>query len=343
MMFASPIFLWFLLLVVPWYVLGFAQLRALKEFAAQMVGGSVPLGQRAELSAPAAAWRQSLLRRTRALHCGAGFLVCAVLTLSEPSLGTRYVTHHIKDAELAWVLDVSNSMLLESDSGTRLQAAVQVADRVSAIHPVSRNSLTVFKGAALTLVPSTGVRQAFLDGLSWSGPELMTKAGSNLASALHLLAQRGGKGLSRLIIVLTDGHDTGQDTKQAAQRLAAAGDFLVFVGFGTAELQPVRTSNGRQVLDQYGQPVRLDQNRPGLDSLAAATQGAYLDTDKDGMLAVVAQISDLIRNHLQEPGAVALRASPVSRSAFFMILSVCFFALAVWHSRPARASSGGRQ
>jgi len=343
MSFEHPQFLWLVLVLLPWYLVGRAQLTRLKSFRMAILGGAVAEAHNNVVSDQSVVWQRVFGRRRFALYSGAAFILCAVVALAGPSLGNRYVSVLIKDAELAWVLDVSNSMLLDTGSGSRLQAAVQLADRVSAANPQSRNSLTVFKGDALLLVPSTGVQQAFLDGLSWASPDLMTSPGSNLTSALKLLSQRGGKGLSRLVIVLTDGHDTGQDTKQAALRLAGSGDRLVFVGFGGVEALPVRTLSGRQVLDQYGQPVRLDQNTSGLQSLADSVNGMYLDASQQNPAVLVSRLSALVREQLGEPGSTVLRSSPVSHSALFMILALCFFAITVWHSRVAMLAKRKRR
>jgi Ca-activated chloride channel family protein len=272
---------WPLALLVPYALLQARFLGALR---------SLP----AALGSPhdsAQAWRRYVARRRLSAWCGAFFWVACVLALSGAIRIPRYVSERVDGAELAFVIDASNSMLTPEGTDRRLDDAIAFASKVaSSVDGVSL-SLVAFRGGAVTLCPSTRDRYAFNDALRYVGPAVTTTAGSDVGAALdEALRPLTDSGSVRLIMLLSDGNDTGGSAREASARVPAAGARLVLIGFGDDRMRPVVDAAGARVLDQAGSSVSTQLAENSMAEWAAAGKGLFVRADEPGAYSRVAQL-----------------------------------------------------
>lgn len=212
--------------------------------------------------------------------------------------GLRNEPELVSEARVALLVDVSNSMSARDQGGaTRLEAAASLARRLRSVSSAMSWSLHAFKGAVATLSPFSYDGAAFESALAWLGSGLSDAPGSELGLALRAVGQ-GSEGASTMVVVLTDGADTGGRAGVEARRLGDAGVRLVFVGVGGEAPSPVFDGDGRPLVDARGERVAVAMDRAGLEELARASGGRFIGLGDPGAFAALAAI-------LEEHGAGA--------------------------------------
>ncbi|MDX9957585.1 MAG: VWA domain-containing protein [Spirochaetia bacterium] len=325
--------LWPLLLLLPYAFLSWRFVTGLRRLPV-LTGNGDPL-----------AWRRHLRRRALAAWCG-GLAWLALVLAGNGSFGRiMRVSEKMYDAELVVAVDVSHSMLAIEAGESRLERALSFARAAAAGSPGVRLSLVAFRGAATTLCPSTWDRAAFEDALAWAVPEAAGVPGTDLAAAIdegvlrHLVDGRG-PGTARVVVVLSDGNDTGKTARQAAERAGVSGARLIFVGVGEREPALALYPDGKPVLDTGDQPVRLALAADALHVLARVAGGSYSHIDDPGTLALVANAA---RDAAESTGAVRtvrLRSGAIPELS---LLALVLFACAVLLSGPYSIPRGKKR
>ncbi|MFH2114956.1 MAG: VWA domain-containing protein [Spirochaetota bacterium] len=325
--------LWPLLLLLPYAFLSWRFIAGLRKLSG-LTGNGEP-----------GAWRRHV--RLRSLAALFGGLVWLVLVLAGNGVFGRIirVSEKMHDAELVVALDVSHSMLAVERGASRLERALSFARAVAAGSPGVRLSLVAFRGAATTLCPSTWDRTAFEDALAWAVPEAAGMPGTDIAAAieesvLRHLADGRGSGTARVVVVLSDGNDTGKTARQAVERAGASGARIIFVGIGDREPALAIFPDGKPVLDADGQPVRLAVAADALHILARVAGGSYSHIDDPGTLALVATAARDAAGSTGAARTVRLRSGAVPELS---LLSLLLFACAVLLSAPYTARRGKKR
>ena len=273
---------WALAALIPYAALQIAFLRRLAK-APEALGGS------GFAAAGRARWRRYVARRVAGAAFGAAFWALCVLAASGSVRVPRYATQTVAGAELAFVVDASNSMLSADDGPSRLELAREFVSRAAAAADGAGLSVVAFRGLPVTLCPSTRDRKAFADALAWAGPAVTSAAGSDVGAAIdEALRPSFATGTARLVILLSDGNDTGGRARAAAASAAASGAALVVVGFGTEEPAVVVDMDGKPVLGDAGTPIKKAIDEEAMRDWAAAGRGEYLRAADPASLGRVA-------------------------------------------------------
>lgn len=281
MRFAHPELLWLILAVPTLWVLLLATrsraARRLHEFVAPGLHASLGIDPRRSRRA----WRSAL--RLVAL----GLLVIAA---ARPQWGASEVEVEQEGIDLVVALDISRSMLAEDVKPSRLdRAKLEISELVESLDG-DRVGLVFFAGAAFPQCPLTVDYAAARLFLSQADPTMIGAQGTDLSSALftalELFDDEGGR--ARVILVVTDGEDFGDDVAPALEALREKQVTLYAVGMGTAEGAPIPDvdETGRRrgfVRDRDGDVVMSRLEEAELLSLVSATEGAYARADRGGL------------------------------------------------------------
>jgi len=301
MRFARPEFLW-LLLLAPALAGGLAvslarRRRALRAFA------QAPFDNHLSTAAGPA------VQATRfALLVGAALFL--LLAVARPQWGTslEQVTRRGVDVMLA--IDISESMLAEDQTPSRLQKAREEAARLIERLEGDRVGLVAFAGSAGVLCPlthDTNALKMFLDALS---PDLISYPGSSLASALKV-ASSGFNDEQRqfkVIIVYSDGEDVvdREEAIEAARAAAAAGAVIHSVGLGTPGGAPIPLRDKSGAIAGYkndaeGRVVTTRLDEGTLADLASAGSGRYFPATagEEEIDALVGEIGGMDKKEMQ--------------------------------------------
>lgn len=233
--------------------------------------------------------RKAVLRA--ALLFGAIFLI--ILALTRPQMGGRSTLVKKEGIDLLFVLDVSKSMVVQDIRPSRLKRAKLELQSLMEQLSGDRVGIISFAGAAYVQSPLTGDYSAarmFLKALSpYDMPVQGTAIGPALKLSHKLLTDGSGASGSRLVVLLTDGEDHGEELEQAVQVLADAKIPVFAVGIGSASGEPIPhyDKNGGMMgylKDGAGKTVMSRLNEKGLRSIASKTGGKYVSLQAGGTL-----------------------------------------------------------
>lgn len=266
--FASPLYLW-LLLLVPLIPVIYGVLRSLRRRRIRRFGDEALVRELMPSWSGAKGWVRIVL------FALAFFFF--VLGIARPQMGAKLKEHETKGAEIMICLDVSNSMLAEDYSPSRLDRAKLAISRVVDKLQGDRIGLIIFAGSSFVQLPITTdyiSAKMFLGNINTgSVPVQGTAIGDAILTAAKSFSAQSEK--SRAIIVITDGENHEDDAVEAAKQAAELGIKVYTVGVGSQQGQPIPI-DGELLKDKDGNIVvsRLDEGT--LKQIAAAGGGAYV-------------------------------------------------------------------
>ena len=266
--FASPSFLW-LLLLFPVIPVVYGVLRVLRRRRLRRLGDESLVRALMPSWSGAKGWVRIILFDFA--------LALFVLGIARPQMGAKLREHEAKGAEIMICLDVSNSMLAQDYSPSRLDRAKLAISRVVDKLQGDRIGLIVFAGSSFVQLPITTdyvSAKMFLGSIdTGSVPIQGTAIGDAILTAAKSFSAQSEK--SRAIIVITDGENHEDDAVDAARQAASLGIKIYTIGVGSTQGQPVPVG-GELLKDSEGNIVvsRLDEGT--LRKIAAEGNGAYV-------------------------------------------------------------------
>jgi Ca-activated chloride channel family protein len=285
--FANPHLLW-LLLVVPIMVIAFAILlrlrkRNLKRF------GNIALVQ--TLLRDVSSWRIWTKYTLFVLA-----YICVVFAAARPQLGTKLREVKSDGVEMMLVVDISNSMMAEDFTPTRLDRTRYAIDKLLSQMQQDRVGMVVFAGEAKVQLPITTdyrMARSFTKRLS---TDLVSVQGTNVADAIDLttLSFSNDEGASRVMILITDGEAHDYGAIEAAERASEKGVKIFTIGIGSPEGAPVKV-NGEFIKDENGEMVVSRLNEELLQDIANEGNGGYIRASNAsfGLDEIVDEISEM--------------------------------------------------
>jgi len=269
---------------------------------------------------------------------------CLILALAEPVRYRREKVGERRGVALAVCIDVSKSMLAEDVSAparNRIDQArrftLELLDRLGG----EAIGVGAFAAAGLELVPLTrdyGYCRYLvenLDEMAASAPGSSLAAGLECGRDLLQAGRRPDQESAGIIILLSDGEDLGSDPGRAiglASRLHGAGKLVYTVGIGGEEpvLIPIRTPDGREIIDYYRDRdnnfLTTSRRDRFLAEIAAAGGGRYL-----GPQSTPSSAADLTRQILKQATttglALVVEKRPQSLAPWLLVASFLAFAV----------------
>ena len=268
LIFASPRFLW-LLLLVPLIPVVYGILRALRRRRIRRFGDEALVRSLMPSWSGAKGWIRIIL-------WDLAFL-CFVIGIARPQMGAKLKEHEAKGAEIMICLDVSNSMLSQDYSPSRLDRAKLAISRVVDKLQGDRIGLIIFAGTSYVQLPITTdyvSAKMFLGNIdTGSVPVQGTAIGDAILTAAKSFSAQSEK--SRAIIVITDGENHEDDAVDAARQAAELGIKIYTVGVGSLRGQPIPV-NGELLKDKDGNIVVSRLDEATLKQIADEGHGAYV-------------------------------------------------------------------
>lgn len=213
--------------------------------------------------------------------------VFALLALARPQVGMHEEVVQSQGLDLAFLLDVSNSMLTEDTVPSRLKKAKHIirnfVDRMSG----DRVGVVAFAGSAYPAVPLTADYDFLRQTLEILDENSVSNQGTNLARALQVgadLLVRGGlndevEG-SRVLIVLSDGEAQEGDEAALAPKLKELGVRVFTIGVGGLKGAPIPLRDPSGYMrgykkDQSGNIIATRLETKSLEAIASKTDGKF--------------------------------------------------------------------
>lgn len=233
--------------------------------------------------------RKAILKS--AMLFGSVFLLAAALT--RPQMGGRSTLVKKEGIDLLFVLDVSKSMVVQDIRPSRLTRAKLELMYIMENLKGDRVGLISFAGAAFVQCPLTtdyAAARMFLKSLS---PNDMPVHGTAIGRALllgHKLLTTGeSPSGSRLVVLLTDGEDHGEELDEALAALEKDSIPVFVVGIGSESGEPIPEYDDGGAMTGYhrdkgGQTVMSRLDSRVLRRIAGKTGGKYLNLQSGGTL-----------------------------------------------------------
>ena len=227
-------------------------------------------------------------------------LVMVIFMLARPQFGSKMETVKRQGVEPVVALDISNSMLAQDVTPSRLEKSKQLVSRLVETFNNDKVAMIVFAGEAFTQLPITSdyiSAKMFLETIS---PSLITTQGTDIRGAIDLAMKSftPNEGVGRAIVLITDGENHEGGAVEAAQQAAEKGVRVFVLGVGSPDGSPIPvegTNDFRR--DKDGNVVVTKLNEQMCQEIAKAGNGMYVrvDNTNNAERALNAEINKLAK------------------------------------------------
>lgn len=295
MTFASPLFFFLLILLIPyvvWYIVRHRRIDPVMQ-----VSSTDAFRHKHHT------WKEYLVHLPFLLHIVC--FVAAVLALARPQGRGEWSEKSVEGIDIMLCMDVSTSMLAEDLKPNRVNAAREVAVEFVNARPNDNIGLTIFAGEAFTQCPMTSDHSFLLNYLQKMDCDMVisgliddgTAIGMGIANSVSRLKSSNGK--SKVIIMLTDGsNNRGEISPIMAAEIAEKYNIRVYtIGVGTNGKADYPMMVGG--LKEYIQvPVEIDTDM--LQNIASKTHGKFFRaTDTRSLRNIYHEIDQMEKTEVQ--------------------------------------------
>lgn len=209
-------------------------------------------------------------------------LTFLILAIARPQFGTKLQEVKRKGIEIIIALDVSNSMLAEDIKPNRLEKAKQAISKLTERLVNDRIGLIVFGGEAYVQIPITNDYASAKMFLSSITPGIIPVQGTAIGAAIKLAVNSftEEEGMSRALIIITDGESHDDDAAGMASQAREKGIRVYTIGVGLPKGGPIPISSksGQKVFlkNKDGQVVVSKLDESMLEKIAANGGGKYI-------------------------------------------------------------------
>ena len=227
------------------------------------------------------------------------------LALARPQTGSKLRTTEVEGREVVLVVDVSNSMLAEDVTPSRIERTRYAISRLVERMKEDRLGIVAFAEEAEVVLPITGdykMAEAMVKRLS---PSLIAHQGTDIGEALEVallsFTDSTRESKSRVVILITDGEEHNQRTEAAIESAVAQGVMVCAIGIGTPEGTPLKI-NGELIEDEDGKMVVTKLGEPLLQHIAEATGGIYTRSRNDnfGLEDIITRLDEIEATQLTQ-------------------------------------------
>lgn len=232
-------------------------------------------------------------------------LILFIIALAGPRVGSRISEVEKKGREIVIALDVSNSMLATDIKPSRLEMAKIALSRMLDQLGDDKAGLLVFAGEAYTVMPLTNDFSAAQLFLRNAGPEMVSKQGTSLSSAIQMalrsfspnIPDAPRANMAKAILIITDGENHEPGVMEAAEEAKKAGIVIHTIGIGNPDGVPIPVSEGTTEFrkDRQGNVIvsKLDENT--LKAISSVTEGYYIRAGNDpaGLFRLIRRLDEM--------------------------------------------------
>jgi Ca-activated chloride channel family protein len=205
-----------------------------------------------------------------------------IIMLARPQFGSKMETVKRSGVETVIALDISNSMLAQDVTPSRLDKSKKLISRMVDEFTNDKVGLIVFAGDAFTQLPITSdyiSAKMFLESIT---PSLIASQGTDIGGAIRLAMKSftPQEGVGRAIIVITDGENHEGGAIEAAKEAAGKGMQVYVLGVGSPDGSPIPVEGSNDFRkDRDGNVIVTRLNEEMCQEIAKAGNGAYIRVD----------------------------------------------------------------
>jgi Ca-activated chloride channel family protein len=213
----------------------------------------------------------------------ASYFILLIVSLLGPSFGetTREMKSVGKDIFIA--VDLSTSMNAFDVQPTRLEKVKFELNNIVEAFSSDRIGLIIFSNEAFVQCPLTFDQNALNVFIETLNTNLVPNAGTDFGPPLKMALDKltneeslASQQKSKIIILISDGEDFGEETESIAKDVEESGIKLFTLGVGSDQGSKIRTGRGFKK-DRAGNEVVSKLETTSLKKLASDTGGKYFE------------------------------------------------------------------
>ena len=221
------------------------------------------------------------------------FFIFLVIALTRPRFGNKLESFDRKGIDVMVALDISESMLAEDVTPSRLERAKFEISKLFDMLKGDRVGLIIFAGESFVQCPMTldyGAAKMFLESVKTDWIQTPgTALGDAIKQASEALGAQSHK--YKVLVLISDGEDHEGATLDAARKAADDGVIVYTVGVGSETGAPIPTNKGegtvRYKQDASGAPVMTRLDPLTLQQIATAGKGKFFQAGTNLDLSVI--------------------------------------------------------
>lgn len=256
-----------------------------------------------------------------------------IIALLGPSFGTSKKEVQSVGKDIMICVDLSKSMDAYDVAPTRLEKVKYELKKIVQAFSSDRIGIIIFSSEAFMQCPLTYDQNAlnlFIETMNTSlVPTAGTDFGPPLRMAMDKLEQdnsRMAQTTSKVIVLISDGEDFGDETNAITEQIESKGYKLFALGVGTEQGGQIRSGSGYRT-DRQGNVVVTKLNPAALQSLAGKTGGRYFEINESrNDVARLINTINAIEGELMEARFVDVSAN---KYFYFLLLGVILLVLDV--------------
>lgn len=281
-----------------------------------------------------------MVRISRQLHTGYNnifiklllrvvYFSLLIISLLGPSFGADKKEVKTVGKDIFFAVDLSESMNAQDIAPSRLRKVKYELKNLVEAFSTDKMGLIIFSSEAFIQCPLTFDQSAvnlFIETLS---TELVPNSGTDFApplamalSKFQLEQDNPTQQKSKVIILISDGEDFGDESTDVAKELESYGIKVFTLGVGTEEGARIPDANGFKK-DQDGNVVVTELNPDALEKIASVTNADYfeLSETKNDIPRLINTINN-IEGELQ-----GTRTVDITANKYYYFLGLAFLLL----------------
>lgn len=220
----------------------------------------------------------------------------SIFSFAGVSWGYTTVEDDRRGVDVSFVVDLSNSMMVEDITPNRLfQVGVAIRSLIQSFDSLWF-SLVVFKGNAVQLLPMTQDEEALERILATLHPSIFTSTGTDIEAGILRSIDSFPTQSNRhaVMILFSDGEALSGHALQAASQASKQG-VTIFTVVSAREEGGMVIVGGEAILDESGLPVISRPDTQLLKNIAQQTGGKSVSlTDTTAIAAITQEIQNIV-------------------------------------------------
>ena len=271
---------------------------------------------------PRAVWYKLALRTL--------ILALILVSILGPSFGDARKEIKSIGKDIMICVDLSKSMDANDIQPSRLEKVKFEMKRIVEAFSSDRTGIIIFSSESFMQCPLTYDQNALNLFIETMNTGLVPNAGTDFGPPLKMAMdkfktdQGNERQNTRIIILISDGEDFGEDTESVARDVEDEGIQLFTLGIGTEEGSTIPSPRGVKI-DQSGRPVITKLNSTALNSLADAGKGSYyeINADRNDVPRMIRTIN-AIEGKLRDSRMVDVSSN---RYFYFLVAALALFCI----------------
>lgn len=254
-----------------------------------------------------------------------------IIALLGPSFGANKKEIKTVGKDIFFAVDLSESMNAEDIAPSRLRKVKYELKNLAEAFSSDKMGLIIFSSEAFIQCPLTYDQSAlnlFIETLS---TELVPNSGTDFAPPLEMALSKfqldqenPTQQKSKLIVLISDGEDFGDESTGVAKELESYGIKVFTLGVGTEEGSRIPEGNGFK-RDNQGNVVITELNPDALQRIASVTDAEYFElSDSKNEITRLINTINGIEGELQ-----GTRTIDITANKYYYFLSLAFLLLLI--------------